>query len=426
MDIRRFISWVLSVALLMTLSACKTGDSTDASGKDALRVCFDSNDIATTEAAMYDFLSSFKRTTGIENVEIECLPRAGVERETAIKRMRTEIMSGSGPDVFLVRCSSADNALFPYPEKVMEAGLFLPLDEYMENSTEFTEWDKQQQVVLAAGRNEEGQQIIPLTYTCPIQIHLKSELDVDKPDRLLTFDEALSDPEWSSVYMEFFDCRDVFSVGSGELKKAYCQAYLQYILGKSADFVSEELSFTEEELLATIEQILALSEDSPLEETEYDETLLSASVSKYNVPITILPLYSKDGGVTVSVDSIAAINRNTKKPDEAYKFLDFFMREQTQLNSDVYEGFYLFEGIPPYDDAFSENAPYNRQFYLQEEAFTELTEFKEQISAVNFESELSKDLCDLMWECWCADEVGLPLEKIVHEAYIQMQRKVRE
>lgn len=48
------------------------------------------------------------------------------------------------------------HAIFNYPEKSMDVGLFLPLDEYMEKNTRFTDWDAQTQAVLRAGRRDEG------------------------------------------------------------------------------------------------------------------------------------------------------------------------------------------------------------------------------------------------------------------------------
>lgn len=81
-------------------------------------------------------------------------------------------MSGSGPDVFIMRCDEkaswhTEQALFQIPEQAIESGLFLPLDDYIENA-QFIEWDKLTPIVMEAGRNEEGQLILPLTYNIPI------------------------------------------------------------------------------------------------------------------------------------------------------------------------------------------------------------------------------------------------------------------
>ena len=426
---------MVMVLLIFTVSGCGEASEGKISLKrnKTLTVCFD----PTSEIAvdyLYDFTYTFKQVTGIENIEFEILPSTDVERETMIQRIRTEIMSGAGPDVFLVQCGSADYALFPYPEKVMENGMFLPLDDYMENKTEYTDWDKQQPVVLAAGRNEEGQQIIPLSYTAPVQYHAMSKLDMEKPDHPLTFDEALADPEWSAVYTDFYDCRSIFYDSlSREYVSAYNTPYLKYFLGKWADFESEELLFTEEELLTTVQKILSLYEEKPLEDPGYEETNLMTSIKQLAEPSTMVPLYSIDGGITVQVGTFAAINRNTRMPDEAYCFLDYFMRQKMQADSYVHYGFFAFTGIPMDTEVFSEEVPLNRFEYLPDETFAELTDFRDQITDVNFGCSLEEDLYLLMSECLFMNtedapiEVeDTPIEDLVHDAYEQMQRKVRE
>ncbi len=424
--LKKILALLLVLSLLLSLSACAadTGGTGLFRTKDTLKVCIDSlNDPSSVKMYMYDFMYSFTQVTGIENVEFEYLPTSGVERETAIQRIRTELMSGSGPDVFLVKCTSADFALFPYPEKVMEAGFFLPLDEYMENSTQYTEWDKQNQVVLAAGRNDEGQQIIPLSYHCPIQVHDKAKLDVEKPDHPLTFGEILSDPELTSLYSEFYNCQNIY-LDNGENFYSIWPGQFSYIPGKLADFETEELLFTEEELLSTVEQIFSLPLDKDVADTEYTEVYGPSYLPQLAQPFTLLPLYSMDGGVAVTIDSIAAINRNTKMPEEAYAFLDFFMREKTQLTSFVYHAF-AGVGIPLFDDVYKEGYAYNGRT-LTNEAYAEFADLKSQITAANFYDDLSNDLAQMMKACWETNKEGLPLDDIVHETYELMQRKVKE
>ena len=123
---------VLLAALLCTLSLASCGappppagisKSDDSSGKtsgssssgtvdkDALRVCVDLEYRAgytegkTPENAFYNLMNTVKSLGGPENVSFEYLPREGTERETALDRVRTEIMSGGGPDMFIIACN---------------------------------------------------------------------------------------------------------------------------------------------------------------------------------------------------------------------------------------------------------------------------------------------------------------------------------
>ena len=78
-------------------------------------------------------------TVGLEDVELEWLPSRDQEseRKAALTRLRTEIMAGKGPDVFLMDFENGSGeslSLFLQPETSMRLGLFYPLDELMENA----------------------------------------------------------------------------------------------------------------------------------------------------------------------------------------------------------------------------------------------------------------------------------------------------
>lgn len=214
----------------------------------------------------------------------------------------------------------------------MESGLFLPLDEYMENHTRFTEWDKQTQGVMAAGRNDEGQQIIPLKYTLPVIVYDKEAVDYT-PARVLTWQDMLYDSELSPYALDLANCVDYqYGAYGDDGETPHTQYYLTYILGNLVDFESEELLFTEEELLERINEIVSLDLDDVYDVPEQDyysgvERFLSVKLTNqsFNIPITLLPVYNDDGGVTASISAFAAVNRNTKRPEEAFAVIDILM-----------------------------------------------------------------------------------------------------
>ena len=49
-----------------------------------------------------ELLEQIKAGIGIQNIVLEVLPGSGADRETALHRIRTEIMAGEGPDVFIL------------------------------------------------------------------------------------------------------------------------------------------------------------------------------------------------------------------------------------------------------------------------------------------------------------------------------------
>lgn len=446
-NIRKFISLLLCFCMLLPLVSCGTNEPDgnllvfgNANAKDALRICIDvsaSND-QELKLALGDFWISLQQSGGLEGVIFEIVPDSNVNdiaaRNTAISRLRTEIMAGTGPDVFILQGMYGNEfteMLIPYPQKSMELGMFLPLDEYMENSTEFTEWDKQEQAILAAGRNKEGQQIIPLSYTLPLQVCPQADLQVDKPDTLLTWDDTMHDPDWAEIYKGFNDCsrleRRTQMDGTVETVRSI-EYYFAYVIGAIADFEQEELLFTEEELLERVTEVLKLH-DEDIQPGIFSEYMLSRQISNA-APVTMLPLYSSDGGVTAEVNSFAAVNCNTKYPDEAFTVIDLLLRENTQLNSSLFRNILCggpgVTAAPLLSDAYNPDQAFGSGFHLAEESCRELTDIKEQITAVNFKGDLTTDLNVLPIQCRDSDVSGKSIEELVHETYELMQRKVRE
>ncbi|MBP3705413.1 MAG: hypothetical protein J6I98_07760 [Clostridia bacterium] len=457
---------LLLVMVLILLAACAGGgtNTEDESGtkvfgaadaKDPLRICVDLSEYTQSDPTVHyegieDFLTALEQTAGLDDVVIEYLPpcntgdmlnRDHSARATANDRLRVEIMAGGGPDVFIMKYMlvagpmgyeyDETEVLFKYPNKAMENAIFLPLDAYMENNTRFTEWDKQTQAVLAAGRNEEGQQIIPLTYTLPLLCYPKTEFDYT-PDRMLYWNDMLTDPELSPVAVDLANCSETISVlENHSVKEETARVYyLSYILGDLADYKNEELLFTEEELLQRVHEIRALDQKD-----KYDEVYgagetavgLDLSARTYSQPMTMIPLYSDDGGVTARIQNFAAVNRNTRRPEDAYAVIDLLMSKTMQKDSKFYfDSLYGSGGLPLHEELFQEETPlvlFN--FYMTDENYRELCEVREQITHAHFENEMTAKLNEMLMKCDHPEIYGT-VEEIVHETYIDLQRRVRE
>ena len=137
------------------------------------------DDAAFTQSTLKNFLSNLNMfVKGFpEDVEFEILPEDESARKSALTRLRTEIMAGEGPDLFIATSLGDAESLFLMPEKSMELGLFYPLDGFIEKA-QYMEWDKLNQTVMAAGYSEEwGQVLLPLTYTFPVTFFLKHDLE---------------------------------------------------------------------------------------------------------------------------------------------------------------------------------------------------------------------------------------------------------
>ncbi len=444
---------------------------------DPLTICMDLEYVRDPiggpelDVVLNDFLYTLEESGELSEVEILFIPKHGEDREAMLEKIREEIEFGGGPDVFIVNYSEASyqwyaaetEPLFPFAEKAMEDELFLPLDEYMENKTVFAEWDKQTQAVLAAGRNEEGQQIIPLAYTLPLLYFRKSDVDIDLTGKMYTWDDMLNNPEISRYARLMADCATPHITEDSVGMVDDGTVYLEYSFGELADFWTGYLSFTEEELLHRVNEILELHEElwSNLNfiasdaENRLDhcgtwlgyEMVSGISDTQYNIrhdsPLTMLPLYSDDGGVTASIISWAAVNRNTDRPEEAYRVIDMLMRGYVQKNYWLYEDYICGResGIPMYEELLHPDMPFGRglRWNLTEENYEEWCEVRSQITSANFQSALGVELNALLEECIRGAGYGeasyvfahenedfVSVEQSVHEAYERMERMLYE
>ncbi len=348
-------------------------------------------------------------------LKIEYIPPAcdGQERQIAMSRLRTEIMAGKGPDLLL--CSQKlynasfsgenDTPFFNFPAQAMENQLFLPLDEYIEKA-EYLDMDGLQPVVMAAGRSEEGQQILPLAYTCRVTLFDREEY-TPTAELPMTWEEMTEDSDPAIRFSS--------------------HQYLPNIIGELADYSKDEPAFTEEELrtwagrsFATWQTIPEnLREDQPLC-LPIDLLMLDscqvdlAGEREY----TMIPCYNLSGGVTAEITAFGAINRNARRPEEAFRILDYLMDSEIQQSSPLFQS--RISGIPVYTGTGNSDTPATSYWKMNEANYQAFTQVQEQINVANFPGPL--DECLWMVESY-NQEV---LEKSCHEQYMLMKMYLAE
>lgn len=189
----------------------------------------------------------------------------------------------------------------------------------MENHTQYTEWDKLTETVLAAGRTEEGQLLIPLAYTVPVLIYNAEDFD-HTPSAEMTLQDMLSD---EALYAAAARLGDGLGMRDPQFESQALWCLTEYMLGDLADYEAEELLFTEEELLQCVDLIFELQEytqeTDPYSEEGWNENSLGIGMNcdgcelayelngiKETEDFSVVPQYSDDGGTTAMILSYAA------------------------------------------------------------------------------------------------------------------------
>ena len=448
---------ILVLILLLVLTGCGARE------KAPLRICVDmayanyEDQNITRDKILYDFEYELREFDGLENFVFEYIPGYGAERETALDRIRTELMSGGGPDVFIVNCIGATNsvhqedALFLMPEKAMEIGLFLPLDDLMENNTQHAEWDKMTQSVLAAGRNEGGQLLIPMTYTVPLIMYLKEDMP-HTPSKEMTWQAMLADETLRDVAAMQGDGMSDPWQEDGEWYWGI-DTPVHYMLGDLADFKNEKLLFTEEELQAYMDQIFALQQQvkddgfALYTREKWYEGYLGVGINcciwnseffthgmQDTDTFSLVPFYSDDGGATAMVLNYMAINANTRRPEDAFKVIDRLMSFNMQQKKSFYldDLYQALGAMPMYEDLMQKAYPIDRSSgthigtFYSDENYETVCALRDSIARARFAGELDMMLFNLMLECDAAFRSGEDYTQIVSNTYTAMKQIVAE
>ncbi len=402
-----------------------------------LRLCADlqiggfTEPTGSFEFALENFLNSAAEKGGPENVEVEVLPGEGVERETALARIRTEIMSGAGPDIFICNCiapeSDTEQALFQFPEKAMRSGTFLPLDDLIAQA-QFMEWEKLTSPVMEAGKTEEGQMLLPIAYSFPLTFFHSSEAQpypaetawaevAEGNDSILA---ASMEPLLSSVFNYRYP--------------GYC--YFSYTWKDIADYDREQLLFSEEELLERAGEVLSLSQAESGTSLAHFRGVMDMWIFNTNAisypemkelrqdisvfdSVTMVPLYCDQGGAVASVRAFAGINANTESPEDAFFVLDLLMSRNTQEHSELYTDMWSETAWPVHEEI---------SYSMQEETMAAFQEARAQLSGARFYTALDSMMnsvlsqYEMMGEA--ADETAL--SDLVSEAYTEMKLVLNE
>ena len=341
---KRAVAVILSVlTLLAALAGCgskKAGETMEIvteEGKKTVPLVKMVTDVMWESTNLQNLLKTVPGN-GIEfQISYEAIPRGEPERANYLTRMKTEMMAGKGPDLFVVDLEYGNfgyldwdkplEPVFAFPDNVMDNRLFLPLDEYMEKA-EFSDLSKFIPGLMEAGRNGEGQQMIPLTFD---------------------FGVAVFDGGRFNVPLESTGSREDM-LDSGDLA-------LQHVAGSStglpldpfgipADYEKESLSFTEEELLQ--EAMLWREHSEKLRAGEYQSVMDQGGLAYGRICAgahrfadmgdnsVLVPMRNRDGGVTACVRITAAINRNSFYPEQAFRVIDRLASESVMRDQLLY------------------------------------------------------------------------------------------
>lgn len=380
---KRFISLLLAMTLLCALCAGCNGDKqlanatpqVDPDAPCTLRLVTESTAGQWTSymdagasflmSAIYNTVNYFRESHPNVTVEVEVLPGTEEARSARLQALRTEIMAGKGPDLFLLpagRLSGEDwwemPPLFQNVEQAMRNGQFADLSAFYDADTEL-KTDELQQSIMDAGVLDGKRLVLPLGFDCSLYIGSRERLDA------LGFDltEAASH-DYFSLCDEVLQKNDPtlafgLHVGGGNLTTQFSHLF---------DLTAERVNTDEEELLRYFKLRQSLTEQrgdympqdnsadvifycgfgggDPCAFTygaESDVSMMSTALSKISDALGLAKYENvdliKERARTTSGETLAqvtywgAVNAGSEVQAQAYELLRLFLMPEVQFQT---------------------------------------------------------------------------------------------
>lgn len=410
------ILYSMIVLILIICAGCQKQEK-------SLTVCTDS----FYESNVKNLIEAWQHFNPGMEVKLVVIPEKQDLAEIKLTEIRTEIMSGQGPDVFILDTfypylseEERPLTLFDNVEKAMRTEIFLPLDEYIKDA-EYMRTEAFEPVILDAGKIDEGQLILPIYYNYYVNAVADKENET-----------SMAMP---SSWNELVNNQDYWHISNGS--PAFIATFYE-VLGKYVDYETPSLNFTKEDMLKRIQEAI----EYQMVRWQYLESEEAGDVFSGNIG-SVLDSLSMDqsrthsfyatpsvsGGITASIMKYAAINRNTKWAKEAFSILDLMFSDQIMsgegfVDNEKFYGNLAFTTVLKFNLPAHESA-FNVMYKLSEEDARAFNDLNNKITAVTFSSDLDENLLDMYEQCLhVRAESGQ--KEIVSRIYDKMQMKLAE
>ena len=286
----------------------------------------------------------YMRSQDEVKVTIEILSSDKQERAGQLQELRTEIMAGKGPDLYLLETQNEavfetdrKEPLFGNVNKAIESGFFDDLTEYMKED-EFWKNNSLSEVFLKPGQMKEEQYVLPLSCTYYVLVGMADE-EIELGDSI---------GEWMDTIR--------FS-GNQALKEDCTIMYFQAarMMQPAIDYNEKQVVFEKEKWVSWIlEDVIPYREEVwSMEHTAEEQYYLwqvlqvvneiEMTNARYHVCESVPGL---KGEYKASIESWGAVGRSSEYKQNAYDFLMLFLNNYVaNANQELEGGMLRYPGV---------------------------------------------------------------------------------
>ena len=318
---RYYFTGIIVLIILCSTGACKSNNKTKT---ETISICTEERMKLIVEDVMKYFNDT--RETPVD-FQVTYIPENENERAGVCKRLRTELMTGKGADIYILAeyqrngglfSVDEDTLLLPDANKTLNSGVFKDISEY---TTDDESFQKCFAPVREAGAVDGRQYIVPFSFDT----------------RLL---KSIKELNAGSITLE--DCRKPLTQLLKEEKLQEMNPYdfldVGTWIGNSFDYQKGEIYFSEEDVIHVLEYATA---DGGYYDPDFipeywaapgqyeslhsfDSYLEELQETEYGY----LPMVTLDGRPAARILSYGAVGRTCKNPELAYDFLRIFWQDE--------------------------------------------------------------------------------------------------
>ena len=371
---------LLSIALPF-FTGCSTQDST---GKRQLWVVTEETTWDRMNGQLYELEQAYEKEHKDVDIRVEYLPTEQQERDVYLQQLRTEILQGGGPDLYLLPTDNTltlnepitptqveVDPLFADVELAMRNGLFYDISRFYDKDDALGKENLNAQI-MAAGVVEGKRYVLPLRYDLPVIYArqdalaaagidpgiLEEGIDVIMDAVLSSGDPVLAGGVFHDSFSAFSDFVDY---GTGNVLLAekelisYMETYqkLMALLGSQEDYVLGTLDISTfiNDSYDKITMWVENAEDIKIVDGEVIYENAQERIRKYyplwignlqdafdyvpaaqydKADMSVLPMRGVGGDVVATVTYYGAVGSGCGDPELAYDFLRQFLLQESQ------------------------------------------------------------------------------------------------